>query len=29
MLQTMFLMLCSYAMGIASVIIYKALKKNK
>lgn len=29
MLQTMFLMLCSYAMGIVSVIIYKALKKNK
>lgn len=29
MLQTMFLMLCSYAMGIASVIIYKTLKKTK
>ena len=29
MLQAMFLMLCSYAMGIASVIIYKALKKTK
>lgn len=29
MLQTLFLMLCSYAAGILTVIIYKAVKKNK
>lgn len=29
MLQTLFLMLCSYIAGISTAVIYKAVKRNK